>query len=249
MKSLVFASRNWKELVRDPLTTVFCVGFPVVLLLLMSFINSNLPKDVPMDLFEAQKLVPAMAVFGLSFLCLFSGTLLSKDRTTSFLARLFASPLRSADFLLGYILPLLPIAVFQILLCFIIGFFLGFPVGIPVLVALLMSLPTALLFISTGLLLGAALPDKAVNGLGSVLVNVAALLSGTWFDLALMGGSFETVCNLLPFSHAVDAARLAGAGEYGAALSHLPLVLGYTVAAFLAAVLLFRKKMKSGVTA
>lgn len=97
MRSLVFASRNRKELLRDPLNLAFGIGFPVVLLLLLSAIQAN----IPVSLFEISSLSPGVAVFGLSFMSLFSGTLIAKDRTTSFLMRLFASPLTASDFILG----------------------------------------------------------------------------------------------------------------------------------------------------
>ncbi|HBL50927.1 MAG TPA: ABC transporter permease, partial [Firmicutes bacterium] len=101
MKSLAFAARNRKELLRDPLNLAFGLGFPLVLMLLLSAIQAN----IPVSLFEIEKLAPGLAVFGLSFISLFSGTLIAKDRGTSFLMRLFASPLSASDFILGYTMP------------------------------------------------------------------------------------------------------------------------------------------------
>ena len=121
MRSLAFASRNRKELLRDPLNLAFGIGFPVVLLFLLSAIQAN----IPVSLFRIARLSPGVAVFGLSFMSLFSGTLIAKDRTTSFLMRLFASPLSASDFILGYVLPLLPIALAQSAICFVTSFFLG----------------------------------------------------------------------------------------------------------------------------
>lgn len=242
MKLLVFASRNGKELLREPATPAFGVGFPLVVLLLLSAIQSN----IPLSLFEIQSLTPGIAVFGLSFLSLFSGMLIAKDRTTSFLLRLFASPLTAADFILGYTLPLLPMAVAQSVVCFVVAFFLGLTPSVHVLLALAVLLPTAALFIGIGLLAGSVLSDKQVGGIcGALLTNVSAWLSGTWFDLGLVGGGFKAVAYALPFAHAVDATRAALAGDYPAILPHLLWVIGYAVLILAVAIAVFSTRMRS----
>ena len=113
MRAAAFAKRNLKELLRDPLTLFFGLGFPLVLLVLMNVIQRN----VPVQIFALETLAPGIALFGLTFLALFSGLLLARDRTSAFLARLTASPMTAADFLLGYLLPLLPLAVGQSAIC------------------------------------------------------------------------------------------------------------------------------------
>jgi len=55
---------------------------------------------------------------------------------------------------------------------------------------------------------------------------------------------FETVANLLPFSHAVNAVRAAMAMELSAAAGELVWVLGYAAVVWLAAVPVFRRKTK-----
>ena len=85
MKMLSFASRNSKEILRDRLNLAFGIGFPIVLLLLLSLIQSN----IPVELFAIEKLSPGVAVFGLSFISLFSGMVIARDRTRSFMLRLF----------------------------------------------------------------------------------------------------------------------------------------------------------------
>lgn len=242
MKYLVFASRNTKEIIRDPLNLSFGIGFPLILLLLLSAIQSN----IPVSLFEIDRLVPGIAVFGLSFLALFSAILISKDRTTSFLMRLFASPLKASDYILGYILPLLPMALAQSGICYIAAFLLGLKVSVHVLMALLVLLPAALLFIAIGLLCGSIFNDKQVGGIcGALLTNVSAWLSGTWFDLSLVGGGFKSAAYVLPFAHAVDAGRAALSGNYDRIMPHLVWVIGYAVVILIIAILVFRKKMNS----
>lgn len=242
MKNMTFALRNTKEIVRDPLNLAFGIGFPLVILLLLSAIQAN----IPVDLFQIGALVPGIAVFGLSFISLFSATLIAKDRTTSLLTRLFASPMRASGFLAGYTLPLLPMALVQSLVCFIAAFFLGLPVNGHVAVALLTLIPSALLFIGIGLLCGSVFNDKQVGGIcGALLTNLTAWLSGTWFDLSLVGGGFKAVANLLPFTHAVEAGRAAIRGEYGQIPPHLLWVTGYAVVLLVLAVVVFRRKMRA----
>jgi ABC-2 type transport system permease protein len=239
---LVFASRNSKELLRDPATLAFGIGFPLVVLFLLSAIQSN----IPISLFEIESLSPGIAVFGLSFLALFSGMLIAKDRTTSFLMRLFASPLTASDFILGYIFPLLPMAAAQSIVCFITAFFLGLSISGNVLLAILVLLPTAALFIGIGLLAGSVLSDKQVGGVcGALLTNVSAWLSGTWFDLNLVGDGFKSVAYTLPFAHAVEATRAALAGDYPSILPHLLWVIGYAVLILAVAIAVFSTRMKS----
>ena len=235
-----FSGRNTKEMLRDPLNLAFGLGFPVVLLLLLTAIQRN----IPVNLFQLERLTPGIAVFGLSFISLFSATLISKDRTTSFLMRLFASPMRASDYILGYTLPLIPMALAQAILCYLVAGLLGMQLTANVLLAILVSLPAAALFIGIGLLCGSVFNDKQVGGIcGALLTNLSAWLSGTWFDLDLVGGAFKKIAYALPFAHAVDAGRAAMSGEFAAIMPHLWWVIGYAVVALVAAVLVFRKKM------
>lgn len=242
MRLLVFTSRNRKELLRDPATLAFGIGFPIMVLLLLSAIQAN----IPISLFELKSLTPGIAVFGLSFLSLFSGMLIAKDRTSSFLMRLFASPLTASDFILGYTLPLIPMAVAQSAICFITAFFLGLDVNSNVLLALIVLIPASGLFIGIGLLAGSVLSDKQVGGIcGALLTNVSAWLSGTWFDLNLVGSGFKTLAYSLPFARAVDATRAALAGDYRGIFPHLWWVIGYAAVILTLAVFIFSTRMKS----
>ena len=236
------SGRNTKEILRDPLNLAFGLGFPIVLLLLLTAIQSN----IPVNLFQLERLTPGIAIFGLSFISLFSATLISKDRTTSFLMRLFASPMRASDYILSYTLPLLPMALLQSALCFAVAGILGMQLTANALLAIIVTLPAAALFIGIGLLCGSALNDKQVGGIcGALLTNLSAWLSGTWFDLNLVGGAFKTIAYALPFAHAVDAGKAAMSGDYAAIMPHLWWVIGYALVALTAAVLVFRKKMLS----
>lgn len=241
MRIRTFAKRNAKEILRDPLTLFFGIGFPLVLLLLLTLIQSN----IPVPLFELNSLTPGVTVFGLSFITLFSALIVSRDRGDAFLVRLYTTPMTAADFILGYTLPMLPLSLLQTTVCYLAAFCLGLAPSVGVLWALLFVLPISFFYIALGLLFGSILTDKQVGGIcGALLTNLSAWLSGIWFDLELVGGFFKKFAELLPFVHAVELERAALAGDFSAALVHLPWVLGYAAVIFLAAVLLFLKQMK-----
>ena len=245
MRTLTFASRNTKEITRDILTLIFGIVFPIVLLLLLSAINKGIPEGHGPDIFAISKLAPGITVFGLSFLSLFSSMLIAKDRTTSFVLRLFTSPLKPSEFILGYTLPLIPMALIQTAVCYLCALFLGLPFSVNLIVAVLVNLPIAIVFISLGLLFGSILNEKAVGGIcGALLTNLSAWFSNIWFDTAMVGGAFKAVADILPFSHAVNAARAAVAGDFAAIFPDLWWVIGYAVALLAAAVTVFAMKLK-----
>ena len=238
---LTFAGRNGKEILRDPLNFGFGLGFPLVLILLLSAIQAN----IPVELFEIRYLTPGITVFGLSFMTLFSATIIAKDRGSALLQRLYTTPMTAADFILGYMLPMLPIALAQCVICYAAAVILGLDVTVRILYAVLMIVPVALLFIGLGLLFGSILNDKQVGGIcGALLTNLSAWLSGTWFDLNLVGGVFKKIAYALPFVHAVELERAVLSGNYAGIFPHLWWVLGYGAAALTAAVFLFLRQMK-----
>lgn len=245
MRTLVFASRNTKEITRDIFTLIFGILFPLVLLILLSAINSSIPEGAGMKLFEITNLVPGISVFGLSFISLFTATLVSKDRCTSFILRLFTSPLKSSQYIAGYTLPLIPMSLLQTIVCYIASFAFGLEWSTDILLAIIVNLPAAVLFIAVGLLCGTIFNDKAVGGVcGALLTNLSAWLSGTWFDLKLVGGAFEKIADMLPFVHAVNAGRYALYGEYSKIMPELLWVISYALVITTIAVMLFSYKMK-----
>ncbi len=241
MRMLTFAKRCTKEILRDPLNLCFGLGFPLVLLLLLSAIQAN----VPVSIFEIDTLTPGITVFGLSFMTLFSATLVAKDRESAFLQRLYATPLTGFDFTLGYMLPLIPIALGQTAICYLFAIPLGLTVGVNVIYAVVGIIPMAVFNISLGLLCGSILGVKQVGGIcGALLTNLSAWLSGVWFDLSLVGGAFCKVAEALPFFHAVEFEKALWGGNFESAGAHaLPIVL-YSVIITAAAVLCFLGQMK-----
>ena len=170
--------------------------------------------------------------------------LLSKERTSSFLMRLFTSPMTSVDFILGYTLPMLAMTIVQTAITLLTARAFGLEITIHLLFAVIVTALTSLLFVGTGLLFGSLMNDKAVGGVcGALLTNVAGWLSGVFIPIDLIGGAFKKITNILPFYHSVEAIRSTLSGNFGHALSHLAVVMSYTIVIFVLAIIVFQRKM------
>ena len=241
MKFLTFAKRNVKEILRDPLTFFFGLGFPVILLLLLSAIQAN----IPVELFAIESLAPGIVIFGLSFITLFSSLLVAKDRESDFIMRLYASPLKATDYILGYTLSLVPVAVLQTIICYVVALILGLPFSFNIIVSILVMIPISFIFIMLGLLFGSVLNVKQAGGIcGALLTNLTAYMSGIWFDLELVGSGFKFFADLFPFSHCVNVNRSIIAGVYSNLLIDALFIIGYVIICSVIAILLFYKQMR-----
>ena len=241
MRMLTFAKRCAKEILRDPINLGFGLGFPLVLLLLLSALQAN----IPVSLFEINNLTPGITVFGLSFVTLFSATLVAKDRESALLQRLYTTPLRGLDFILGYMLPILPMALGQTAVCYLVAIPLGLTVSANIVYAMIGIIPMAIFNIALGLLCGSLLGVKQVGGVcGALLTNLSAWLSGVWFDLKLVGGNFEKIANALPFVHAVEMEKALVRGDFQGAATHVWPVFLYSMGITVLAVVCFLRQMK-----
>ncbi|MGN1422731.1 MAG: ABC transporter permease [Oscillospiraceae bacterium] len=245
-----FSSRNFKEVVRDPLSYIFCLGFPLVMLVIMTLVNESIPAQVGMTIFRIDNLAGGIAVFGLTFVMLFTCMGISKDRTGAFLTRLYASPMRSADFILGYTAPMFLLCVIQIVITFIASFIVSLITGVELsAVGLLLSLaallPSALMMTGFGLLFGSLFGEKAAPGLCSIVISLASFLGGVWFDADSTGGVLLDICRVLPFYHSTRAARAAAALDFETCLPSLLITLAYMAAVMAAAIAVFRIKMRA----
>ena len=241
MKALTFAKRNMKEILRDPINLGFGLGFPLILLVLLS----TLQKNIPAGLFEIDTLTPGITIFGLSFITLFSATLIAKDRESAFLQRLYATPLKAFDFITGYMLPLLPVAISQTIICYLFAATLGLTVSVNIIYTIIGIIPMAIFNIALGLLCGSIFGVKQVGGIcGALLTNLSAWLSGVWFDLKLVGGFFEKIANILPFVHAVEMEKALFTGNFDLAKSYILPIVVYSICITGLAVFCFLRQMK-----
>lgn len=244
-RTFCFAKRNLKELVRDPISLFFGILFPIILLLLLTLINQGIPAQAQMTLFEIETLAPGIGVFSMSFVALFAAILISKDRSGSFMLRLYTSPMTGTNFILGYLLPLLPMGLAQLAVCYAAALALGLKFSINLLLSIAVSVPILAVNIAIGAICGTCLNEKAVGGIcGALLTNLSAWLSGVWFPLELVSG-LNHIAAVLPFANAVDAARAAVKGDYGAIPGKLWIVCVWAVVLLIAAVVIFAKKMKT----
>lgn len=241
MRLINFSTRVFKEIIRDPLTLVFGLGFPIALLCLMSAIQAN----IPVSLFEIDSLAPGITVFGLSFFALFSALLIAKDRESALMLRLYTTPLKPIEYIAGYSLPLLAMAILQSVFTYGFAFIFGLKFSGNLIFCLLLELPIALLYIVIGLLFGSILNVKQVGGIcGALLTNLSAWISGIWFDINLVGGAFESIAKVLPFYHAVELQRNVLAGEYSFIIINLVWILVYVIVLSVLSIYLFLKQMK-----
>lgn len=249
MRSIVFSKRTGKEILRDPLTFIFCLGFPILMLIIMTIVNTSLPAQASMKIFTTQYLAPGIVIFGLTFIMQFTCLQVSKDRSTALLTRLYASPMKPVDFIIGYTLPILVIAVLQELVtfgvAFVVALFAGETLSLPnMLLCVLVNIPASLLFLGLGMLFGTLLNDKAAPGICSILITVVCLLGGIWMDVDALGGMIQKVSHVLPFYQSVQAARMAVLGQYTDIFKPMLFTLAYAAVFYLLAVISFRAKMQ-----
>ncbi len=243
MRMRAFMKRNVKEILRDPLTIIFGLGFPLVLLFLMSAIQ----KKIPVEMFTPERLTPGISVFGMSFISLFAAMLIARDRSGALLQRLYTTPMTPFDYICGYTLPMLPLAFLQTVICYLAGFTVGLEFSPNVIYSMLSSIIVAPLFISIGVICGTLLSVNQVGGIcGALLTNITAWLSGIWFDLDLVGGIFEKIAHALPFVHAVELQKLLldSSADIDCVFSHTLTVIGYSLPLFVLASFVFAYKMK-----
>lgn len=250
MRSKVFARRTLIELLRDPLSYIFCLGFPLIMLIIMTIVNDSIPPQANMTVFQIANLAPGIAVFGLTFVMLFTCLQVGKDRSTAFLIRLYASPMKSWDFIAGYTYPVMIIAVLQCVITFVAAVIIGamkgynFQIG-NLILCLLTLIPSAILFIGLGLFFATLVNDKAAPGISSICITAVSLLGGIWMDIDGIGGTLAKVCKVLPFYHGVRAARMAIHGQLSGIGKPLGIILLYAFIIYTLAVFVFRRKMQS----
>lgn len=251
-RTLAFADRNRKEILRDPLSYIFCLAFPLVMLAVMTLVNTSIPKESGMTVFRIDNLCVGIAVFGQTFVMLFTGLTVSKDRSGSFLIRMYATPMEPADFTMGYMLPMLVIALAQNVLIYLASLLISLITGITLnplglILSLITLIPSAVMFICIGLLFGTLFSEKAAPGLCSIIISLSSFVGGVWFDAEKTGGVMLTICKCLPFYYCTASGRAAVHLELSVNEWLIPLAIVILAAAALAVIssLSFRSKMKA----
>lgn len=252
MKSIVFAKRTIKEILRDPLSYIFCLGFPLVMLIIMSIVDKSIPAQANMTVFHIENLGPGIAYFGLTFVMLFTSIQVSKDRSTALLLRLYASPMMSVDYIIGYTLPVCLLGLAQMMICFTAAVIIGactgylFAMG-DILLSVLALIPSMFLFAGVGILFGSIVNEKAAPGLCSIIITVTGMVGGIWMDIDGLGGVIKKVANVLPFYHGVSLAKLPFAQNNDRMLEHLIWTVVFGLFVYVLAIVVFQLKMKKDV--
>ncbi len=252
MRAMAFSARNMKELLRDIISYIFCLGLPIIMLVVMTLINLSIPQmEGAPKVFNIEQLTPAMCVFAMTFLMLFVCIRVSSDRSSAFLTRLYASPMTSSDFIIGYVLPFALTGVFQTIITYACGEVIALIVNGEslnigyMLLSVPLLIPSIVLFIGIGIIFGTFFNAKAAPGLCSAVITGAAILGGIWMDIDTMGDTWVTVCSCLPFYHSVQYARYAFVGNFSDMLVPLLICTAFAVVIFAASVIAFAFKMKS----
>lgn len=239
MKILNFANRNFKELIRDPLSIIFAILLPLFLLFIFQQFK------IPSEVYKIENFTPGIIIFSFSFISLFTATLIAKDRNTSLLIRLGTSPMKPIEYVLGYTLAVLPIVILQNVLFFIVAVFLGLNFDINVIFTILISIPISILFIALGILIGCVTTEKSASGVSSIIVQLVAFTSGIYFSTDMVGDFFANVCKVLPFSRCVDITKGILNNNYQDLLNAIIIVFVYTIIVVSISIIIFKKKMVS----
>lgn len=239
----ILTKRNLKEITRDPISLVFIIGLPLVMEILFYLIFHKLTSQ-----FEMKYLAPGIVVFSQAFLTLFVGLLISIDRNTSFLTRLYVSKAKSYEFIISYAISLIPIVLVQSILFFLIGGIVDPSLfKIEMIYSILLSLIVSLLFLGLGILFGSICNERSVGGVASIVISAQSVLSGMWFPVEGLDGGMIKVMNILPFKNATILIQntLNGINNpFDDFVKPLIIVLVYSILSFIAAIIVFKKKMK-----
>ena len=240
MRTLNFAKRNFKELIRDPLGMIFTIVLPLFLLFIFQQFN------IPNDAFKLENFTPGIIVFGFSFITLFTATLVARDRTTSLLIRLGISPMKSVEYILGYILAILPIIIIQNVLFFALAIIMGLQFSIYIILTALVSWLVAILFIGIGILFGSIFSEKAASGISSIIVQFVCFTSGMYFPKELIGDVYARICEYLPFESCVTIVKGILNNDFGSiSIRNIIVFSIYTISIVIISVIAFKKKMVS----
>lgn len=249
---IAFASRNIKEMLREPLSYIFCLGFPLVMLIIMTFVNESIPPEAGMNNFRIDNLSGGIAIFGQTFVMLFTAITVAGDRNGAFLVRMYASPMRAIDFIAGYMLPMIVISSIQFLITYAASFIISLITGIELAIGGIASsfiamLPSSIMFVAFGMIFGTIFNEKSAPGICSIIISLGSFLGGIWFDPDSMGGFLLKLCKCLPFYYCTKMVRSSMVLDFGFEKFILPMIIVVLCAALMSAIasLVFRMKMKA----
>lgn len=239
MRSLLFAKRNIKEIIREFTNIIFLLLLPLFLLFIFQQFK------IPSEIYNINNFAPAIVIFSFGFITLFLSQLIASDRASSFLTRLFTSPMRPIDFIFGYTLCTIPLAIIQSTLFFAVSLLFGLNLSINIFYTILLLIPTSLLYVSLGVLIGCLANNKNAPAISSIVLQLVCFTSGMWFDTSMVGSVFGFICKILPFKYSLDVARNSLLGNYGDVWIPLIITIVVSIIIYAISLLIFKKKMNN----
>jgi len=189
---------------------------------------------------------PGIAVYGLMILISTAAEIIAGDREKGFLSRLFTTPARPQDFILGYSLPFIPVLIFSTLIYLGVGMALGLTIVGNLGHAFLIFFLIGLCAIGIGMIVGSLVKSASQAGVSWLFIVPMAMISGAWFTVDRMPSALRSVAGALPFIHGIDASRaVLNGSSFSAITLDIYWLIGWAVVLFVTGIMLFRRTMVS----
>jgi len=189
---------------------------------------------------------PGIAVYGLMILIATAAEIIAGDREKGFLSRMFTTPARPSDFILGYSLPFIPVLIVSALVYLGVGMGLGLTIVGNLGHAFLIFFLIGLCAIGVGMIVGSLIKSESQAGISWLFIVPVAMISGAWFTVDRMPSALKSIADVLPFIHAIDASRaVVNGSSFSAITLDIYWLVGWAVVLFAVGIVLFRRTMVS----
>jgi len=210
-------------------------------------INAN-PIHIETEITFIDFMGPGIIVFGLLILIPTSARIMVRDKEKGFLSRLLTTPARPLDFISGYSLCLIAIAIIQIIIFILAGWLFGMDIVGSLWLAFLIFFLTGLSSIGIGMFVASlSKSENQAEPLCWLFAMPLAMLSGVWFSIEMLPSYLRAIAYAFPYAHTIDASRavlIRGVGVE-AISSDLLFLVGWAVVIFAIGIILFRRSMRS----
>ncbi len=210
-------------------------------------INAN-PIHIETEITYIDFIAPGIIIFGLLILIPTSARIVVRDKEKGFLSRLLTTPARPLDFVSGYSLCLVFIAIAQIIIFIAAAWVFGMDIVGSLWLAFLIFLLVGLCSIGIGMVVASlSKSENQAEPLCWIFAMPLAMLSGCWFSIEMLPSYLRNIAYAFPYAHAIDASRsvlIRGVG-LEAINSDLLFLVGWAAVIFTIGVILFRRSMRS----